>query len=84
MASTSSGVRVPNRKATAEYLQQVRAPNRKATAEDLRLARMELGPAVGQRAFIDYVTRHYGKVQKSTARDFLRSQPVNQVFGAPP
>ena len=82
MAST--GVRVPSRKATAEDLQRARAPNRKATAEDLQQARKELGPAVGQRAFIDYVKRHYGQVQESTARDFLRTQPINQVFAAPP
>ena len=63
---------------------RVRAPNRKATAEDLQQARKELGPAVGQRAFIDYVKRQYGQVQESTARDFLRTQPINQVFAAPP
>ena len=61
-----------------------RAPDRVATIDDLQQARKELGPAVGQRAFKDYVVRNYGRVQDSTLRDFLRKEPVNQVFAAPP
>ena len=63
---------------------KVRAPNRLATVAELQQARQELGPAVGQRAFIDYVRRHYGFVQDSAARDFLRGEAVNQVFAQPP
>ena len=63
---------------------KVRAPDRKASIDDLQQARKELGPAVGQRAFKDYVQRQYGKVPDSVLRDFLRKEPINQVFAAPP
>ena len=62
---------------------KVRAPDRKASIDDLQQARKELGPAVGQRAFKDYVQRQYGKVPDSVLRDFLRKEPINQVFAAP-
>ena len=61
-----------------------RAPNRVATADDLQQARKEVGPAVGQKAFQDYVVRNYGRVQDSTLRDFLRKEPINQVFAQQP
>ena len=61
-----------------------RAPDRVATIDDLQQARKELGPAVGQRAFKDYVVRNYGRVQDSTLRDFLRKEPINQVFAQQP
>ena len=63
---------------------KVRAPDRNASIDDLQQARKELGPAVGQKAFKDYVQRRYGKVPDSVVRDFLRQEPINQVFAAPP
>ena len=61
----------------------VRAPNRLATVEELQQARKELGGTIGVRPFKDYVQRKYGKVEESTVREFLRGEPISQVFGAP-
>ena len=59
-------------------------PDRDATAADLAAARRELGSAVGQQPFTDYVRANYGRVSLTNVREFLRGQEPSQVFAPPP